>query len=174
MKKKFLSLMMAAAVVATTSVSAFADTTINKADNTEPTTEVTITGNVLNQHGQEPVGTFNVTIPTAAAFTVNQSGKLEGTTINIKNNGPQSIDVYAEKFVDTTRDNGITVVAENTLKSNDKTKVSLKLSGSENTVYLKSEPSSSDKGLYKNNTLADRATEEELKLTSIQSSQNKD
>ena len=78
MKKKLLSLVLAGAMVASTSVSAFADI-VTAPDTTEPTTEVEITGKILNQSGEEPAGTFKVTIPTAVAFTVNQNGSLDGT-----------------------------------------------------------------------------------------------
>ena len=77
MKKKFLSLMMAAAVVATTSVSAFAqDKVINGLDTQEHTTDVTITGKVLDQNNNEPAGNFNITVPTSAAFTVGKDQKV--------------------------------------------------------------------------------------------------
>ena len=84
MKKKFLSLMMAAAVVATTSVSAFAqDRVIEGADTTEQKAEIDITGQVLGDHGEVPAGTFNVSIPTTAAFTVNEKSNLESATKKI-------------------------------------------------------------------------------------------
>lgn len=170
MKKKFLSLMMAAAVVATTSVSAFAaDKTIKDSDTTEPTTDVQITGKVLSENGTEAPGTFNVTVPTTATFTVTQNAELLGTKIKVKNDGIQDIDVYAEKFVDTSENSGINVVAESDLKSTNRTNVSLSLAGTLATVYLKSETiTATDKGLYKNKSLADKATDESLKLTTVQ------
>ena len=64
MKKKFLSLMMAAAVVATTSVSAFA-ANVTGSDASEAQTDVTITGNVQDNQGNDAVGTFKVTVPTS-------------------------------------------------------------------------------------------------------------
>lgn len=172
MKKKFLSLMMAAAVVATTSVSAFAaDKTIKDSDTTEPTTNVQITGKVLSQNGTEAPGTFNVTVPTTATFTVTQSAELLSTKIKVKNDGIQDIDVYAEKFVDTSANSGINVVAESELENLNRTNVSLSLAGTLATVYLKSEPiTTTNKGLYKNKSLADneRATDDALKLTTVQ------
>lgn len=170
MKKKFLSLMMAAAVVATTSVSAFAaDKTIKDSDTTEPTTDVQITGKVLSENGTEAPGTFNVTVPTTATFTVTQNAELLGTKIKVKNDGIQDIDVYAEKFVDTSEGSGINVVAESALKSTNRTNVSLSLAGTLATVYLKSETiTATNKGLYKNKSLEDKATDESLKLTTVQ------
>lgn len=170
MKKKFLSLMMAAAVVATTSVSAFAaDKTIKDSDTIQPTTNVQITGKVLNEDGTEAPGTFNVTVPTTATFTVTGKAELLGTKIKVKNDGIQDIDVYAEKFVDTNQNSGINVVAEGGLGTVDRTNVSLSLGGTLGTVHLKSEPiTTENKGLYKDKAFAEKATGESLKLTTIQ------
>lgn len=172
MKKKLLSLVLAGAMVASTSVSAFADTTITNPDTEEPKTNVSITGKVENESGQLPTGNFNVTIPTAASFTVNKDGVLIGTDIKITNNGSQDVEVYAEKFIDTQKGTGINVVAESDLKSNDRRSVSLRLSGDVNTLYLKSESENdhTNAGLYKDNALTERvANESDLKLANVQS-----
>lgn len=174
MKKKFLSLMMAAAVVATTSVSAFAqDRVIEGADTTEQKTEIDITGQVLGDNGEVPAGTFNVTIPTTAAFTVDQNAKLEGATIKISNRGTQNIDVYADSFVDLTKESGkgITAVEESLLKSKDRTFVNLKIYGRRGSVYLKTEQASDEKGLYKESSLSNKATNDDLRLTTIATGQ---
>ena len=151
MKKKFLSLMMAAAVVATTSVSAFAQsgedqvttpaennvqvTTPDKAnitvkDNEEPTHDIDITGNIQNDDGKMPTTSFKVTIPTAANFTVNNQGVLVGPGLTVKNEGTQGIDVYAHDF-SKTGNGSIKVVSENDISSQGEPKprstVSLKL-----------------------------------------------
>ena len=109
MKKKFLSLMMAAAVVATTSVSAFAadnvdssvetpaEANVTDEDNQERTTEVTITGKIADDSGKMPAASFKVTVPTAANFTVTQKS-FYGPRLEIKNQGPQAIEVYAQRF----------------------------------------------------------------------------
>ena len=175
MKKKFLSLMMAAAVVATTSVSAFAaDNVISDSDNSDATTNVTITGEVLNESGERPEGRFNVTIPTATSFTVNQSGKLQGTTIKVSNKGTQNIDVYADKFVDTKNGSGIDVVAESGLKTLPRTSVSLSLQGNLNTLYLKSEADGEFAGLYTNKSLSPdtKANATTSKIATVQSNQD--
>lgn len=173
MKKKFLSLMMAAAVVATTSVSAFAaDNVISDSDNSDATTNVTITGEVLNQSGERPEGRFNVTIPTATSFTVNQGGKLQGTTITVSNKGTQNIDVYAEKFVDTKNGSGINVVAKSLLKTLPRTNVSLFLQGNSNTLYLKSEADGEFAGLYTDESLDTRANETTSKIATVKSNQD--
>ena len=129
MKKKLLSLVLAGAMVASTSVSAFAATEhvgngeINGADNKEYTTNVTIEGNVENDEGDIKPGTLSVTVPTSAAFTVNKGGDFQSAPINIKNSGTQSVDVYAYRFVDVTPDegNGISVIGKNRLSGEKRT-----------------------------------------------------
>lgn len=182
MKKKLLSLVLAGAMVASTSVSAFAagtDNVIKDSDTSAPTTNVEITGEVLNNSGQRPEGKFNVTVPTAAMFTVTEQGNLQGTTIKVINNGTQSIDVYADKFLDTQVGTGIKVISENGLNDVDRTNVSLKLEGNVKTLFLKSENERDDNhtGLYNNADLGDnnKATrDEDLKIANIKSNKEYD
>ena len=146
MKKKFLSLMMAAAVVATTSVSAFAATedvdkrvdmptesNINSLDSSPHSHEVTITGKVQSDAGKMPDTTFKVTVPTAANFTVNKNGALIGPTMTIKNEGSQKIEVSAQNFSSGT--GAIKVISENAIKE-DRLKTS-EQKYSRNTISLK-------------------------------------
>lgn len=155
MKKKFLSLMMAAAVVATTSVSAFAEVVrdnvtypdsanVISSDKQETTSNVTINGNIQDEKGNDAASTFKVTVPTAASFTVNKEGNLVGPTLTVKNEGKQEVQVYAQSF---SAGNGeIKVISEDTIKEDtekaeatlDRSSVSLKLIGdsSGQTAYL--------------------------------------
>ena len=104
--------MMAAAVVATTSVSAFAqDKLIDNADNTSPTTEVQITGSVANQNGTMPDSTFKVTVPTTATFSVDKNGGFKAPTLTVKNEGTQNVEVYAYSFKDNTNDGSINILS---------------------------------------------------------------
>lgn len=181
MKKKFLSLMMAAAVVATTSVSAFAQgpeggadqagsqvstTTTPEAvsggvikgeDNKEYTTDVTITGDVANDLGLTKPGTLSVTVPTTATFAVSNTGELTGSKIKITNNGSQKIDVFAYKFKDRNGTSGINIVEESTFDTNperiERNKISLNLTGNSNTAYFKSADSDED-GIYSDKNLS--------------------
>ena len=166
MKKKFLSLMMAAAVVATTSVSAFAATpeavpggVINGEDNKEYTTDVTITGDVANDNGDTKPGTLSVTVPTTATFAVNNKGELTGSKIKITNDGSQKVDVFAYKFKDRNGTEGINIVGEDTFDSGAeqivRSKISLKLTGNSNTAYFKSADSDED-GIYSNRNLGEK------------------
>lgn len=166
MKKKFLSLMMAAAVVATTSVSAFAedkvisttptDATGEKrltiSDGEGQTTNIGITGNIADEHNDVVPTTISVTVPTAAKFTVTKAGELVGSNITIKNEGNETVSVIAEKFIDKTEGNRINVVAESAIvdtAETDRKKVSLTLTGDLASVSLKS--ATSGTGLVKAN-----------------------
>lgn len=179
MKKKLLSLVLAGAMVASTSVSAFAtpitehvgNGKITGSDDKEYTTDVEITGQVLNDAGTIPPSTFNVTVPTTASFTVRKDNNVISADITIKNNGTQNIDVYADKFIDLTpgQNNKITVVKENGVESLSRSSVSLKLVGKNKIVYLKTEENNdgTKSGVYSDPELEHEATEEQSKLTTI-------
>lgn len=148
MKKKFLSLMMAAAVVATTSVSAFAaETTINTDGGSA---QITVNGAVNGANDQTPSGTLNVTVPTALSFAVKNDGTVQGSEIKIVNNGTQEINVYAYEFADTTHSDKITVYNKSEESSlQKKSDVILNLHGNRGTAYFKSEElSGTNKGVY--------------------------
>ena len=151
MKKKFLSLMMAAAVVATTSVSAFADD-YSWSDKGEQDVQVNITGDVADTRGNTVSGTLSVSIPTATTFTVGQSGKVTTSPITVQNRGTQAVDVYAYKFSDNTptAGSGITVVGKDGLASAENySTLTLRLNGTAGDAYLKSEENKSKNGVYK-------------------------
>lgn len=173
MKKKFLSLMMAAAVVATTSVSAFAaDEVIDSADNKEAQSEVQITGKVQDENGNDPVGTFKVTVPTTADFTVTKNGTVISANLDIKNAGPQEIDVYAYQFVDESGNDKINIVNETTLTSTRDAKnssVALKLTSNigDEVAYLSSD--NSGRGIYTDKELNDVAEGLGVKLLTLSS-----
>ena len=151
MKKKFLSLMMAAAVVATTSVSAFAagnDVTVTNDGQQVP---VTITGSVNGKDNKPAPGTLSVTVPTALSFAVKNDGTLQGTQITVENNGTQEINVYAYEFIDTTSDSKITVHSETESSLNKRSDIKLRINGNRGTAYFKSEDASSaskNAGIY--------------------------
>ena len=150
MKKKFLSLMMAAAVVATTSVSAFASTTQTIKDSEEVggQAQITVTGNVEDTDGHTKPGTLNVTVPTAASFTVNKEKKFVGTEIKVQNNGTQDIDVFAYEFIDPTQNTGINVKKKSDLHDADATNnVALRLEGNAGIAHFAS-VAGIDRGVY--------------------------
>lgn len=149
MKKKFLSLMMAAAVVATTSVSAFAaDDTQNITVAPKGDSEVTIPmqGDITDNQGAVVPSSINVTVPTAANFTVNKEGVLQASNITITSHG-EKVEVVTGTFTDSTGEDGIQVVAPSEFTGGtttvDRKKVSLQLRGTHKTVYFKTEATGS-------------------------------
>ena len=175
MKKKLLSLVLAGAMVATTSVSAFAEANVTGLDTQDAKTNVSITGKVLDDDGHEPAGTFKVSIPTTASFTVDKDKKVISADITVRNEGDQDIDVFAESFVDITpgADQKITVVPERDLKSKNRTNVTLSLEGEFRTLYLKSEANEKG-GIYTDSNLATPANNDtNKKLSNVQSGQTK-
>lgn len=168
MKKKFLSLMMAAAVVATTSVSAFAQE-YSWSDKSDKDVDINITGDVTSSTDQVVGGTLSVSVPTTTTFTVAKNGNVDAPQINIHNRGTKAVDVYAYKFADQTPtdDSTITVVGESAL-TDSTTKLSLKLDGSNGKVYLKSVASGSGNGLFTDPNCQTDAPSEGVKLVSVE------
>lgn len=125
MKKKLLSLVLAGAMVASTSVSAFADTVssekyeasngVNYNVTGEKDADIKIEGSIADDKNTLPPSTISVTVPTVAKFTVDSDGKLIGSNINITSQGDGEIEVIAEKFVDRTGTSYINAVDKATL-----------------------------------------------------------
>lgn len=154
MKKKFLSLMMAAAVVATTSVSAFAEDTkqnITVAPTGDSEVAIPMKGDITNDSGQTVPSSISVTVPTAANFTVNKDGVLQASSITITSHG-EKVEVVTGDFKDSTGDDEIKVVPPSDFNSGadnvDRNKVSLKVQGTDGTVYLKTEAENGGSGIY--------------------------
>lgn len=153
MKKKLLSLVLAGAMVATTSVSAFAADTVNYTETSieegkeSKDVEIGITGNVLDQQGNKVPGTINVTVPTATTFSVNATdGTLTSPEMTITNNGDQNIKVTASKFEDSNGTEKINIVKKtafedqnHTPNDNDRGTVWLRLTGGSKNLGLTSE-----------------------------------
>lgn len=146
MKKKFLSLMMAAAVVATTSVSAFANETKTSTGDIEH--EISIEGNIKNKNDVALPSTISVSVPTSTSFTVDKDGKLISGTMNIVNEGAKSVDIYAYKFNDPNNERGINIKKSIDESTDKKEYVSLALKGGDEEIYFSSSASIS-RGIYK-------------------------
>lgn len=159
MKKKLLSLVLAGAMVASTSVSAFAegvqandgvqstDKEISQTPSeatlprdytvtdTAADANISIEGKIANGENVLPPSTISVSVPTAASFTVDKKGNLVGSTITITSQGTEEVEVLAYKFSDSTDDEGIKVVSssdfttENNKSDADRKKVTLSLRG---------------------------------------------
>lgn len=124
MKKKLLSLVLAGAMVASTSVSAFAATTENKVinsyDDGKNSANVTIEGSVDSDSGQQAAGTISVSIPTALQFRVDTDGNVNGAGIEVVNNGLDEVQVIATEFIDNNPNGGITVNSPSELDRNNR------------------------------------------------------
>lgn len=171
MKKKLLSLVLAGAMVASTSVSAFAatgtETIIRNPENETGEAEITITGEVTGNDGSTVPGTLNVTVPTTASFTITKEGNFTAPKIRITNNGNQAVDIFAYQFIDVDGpDRGIKITDDSHLT--DKKDMTLNISGGFNTAYFKSEAdNASKKGVYTNPQLDNAANNDGVKIADI-------
>lgn len=156
MKKKLLSLVLAGAMVASTSVSAFADTTVPTKDvkilenQTEQKVDVDITGNILDNKGDAKPGTISVTVPTAANFSVNAEGELTSSEMVITNNSDEKLKVIASKFEDSNGPEDIKIITKTEFDLNE-----AKLDNSEKnprgTIWLRLEGGTNNVGLTSEN-----------------------
>lgn len=128
MKKKLLSLVLAGAMVATTSVSAFAADTVNYTETSieegkeSKDVEIGITGNVLDNKGNKVPGTINVTVPTATTFSVDATtGELISPDMTITNNSDEKIKVIASKFEDPNGEEKINIITKTKFEESNKT-----------------------------------------------------
>lgn len=141
MKKKLLSLVLAGAMVASTSVSAFAATeptpttrttfTMSEGED-EKNIDVGITGDILDNNGNVKPGTISVTVPTAVNFTVTKTGVLTAGDMVITNNSKEKVKVSVKGFSDPNGEKDINIVkkSEFTNPENvDRNKVWLSLTG---------------------------------------------
>ena len=188
MKKKLLSLVLAGAMVASTSVSAFAATVSQTPTSatkpqefivteTDADAEVTIDGKIANSSNELPAGTISVSVPTAASFTVDNTGKLIGSNITITSQNSEEVEVFAYRFNDRTGNVGINVVNAGELKAEnsraqeaDRRKISLKLEGNEKAVSLITQTSTNKNGICKFGTNDVAETEEDKKIGVVSSS----
>lgn len=159
MKKKLLSLVLAGAMVASTSVSAFAVTDTTKevtVDSNGTTSRVDIEGNVQNGAGEVVSGTISVTVPTAISFTIDKSGNIDAGNIEIvnRNSEKDKVEVVAKQFNDPKPTTGIVLVKDgeldNKITQNSDANIrymSLNLEGTDGSVGLVSSKSDSSIGL---------------------------
>lgn len=142
MKKKLLSLVLAGAMVASTSVSAFAateptpttttTTTMSEIEN-QKDIDVSITGDILDNNGNVKPGTINVTVPTAVNFTVTKTGALiAGEMVITNNSSKEKVKVSVKEFKDPNADKDINIVKKSELADPgtvERNKVWLNLTG---------------------------------------------
>lgn len=165
MKKKLLSLVLAGAMVATTSVSAFAaeDTKYEIQDGKGKDVEVKVEGNISANDGTVLPSTVTVTVPTSTNFTVDPTGELTSPTMSIRNSGDTPVSVIVSEFVDVSGTEKINVVKNETDLADQRKNVTLKITGDKE-IILTSENNNGKNGkMYKVN--GDPATtDEDLKI----------
>lgn len=135
MKKKLLSLVLAGAMVASTSVSAFATTQdIDVQPNKDSEVNIPIEGNIESKDGEIAPGTIAVTVPTSASFKVDKKGAVTSAKMNIVNKGEKKISVLASSFKDTSGTERINLVKSR--DASDRKQVSLRLTGGDEEIIL--------------------------------------
>ena len=150
MKKKLLSLVLAGAMVASTSVSAFAATPSTTTGETEisagadeQNVNVKVTGNILDNKGNAMPGTIKVTVPTATTFNVTKEGKLNSAKMTIRNEGDEEIAVIVSGFEDGNGSDKINVVKKGEFGANKEStgreKIWLRLTGGNKVVSFGSD-----------------------------------
>ena len=89
----------------------------NKITSSETTNASISTKGTIKQDARDtPKGRINVTLPTAAAFTVDKDGNFIGSTIKIINNGEIAVDISVKNFMDYTADEGIKLITSNSVR----------------------------------------------------------
>ena len=138
---------------------------ISGLDNQEPTQDIKIIGNVMDDKGNMPVTNFKVTVPTAANFTVTSGGRVVGPELKVKNEGPQGIEVHATDFYKET-DGSLKVVAASELSNEPRSTVSLRLTvNGEDKVHLAADDTRS--GVFTTGALDHKVNNDEGKLLSL-------
>ena len=134
MKKKYLSLVMAAMMSLGAVVQASAVTLQgNEADTLSQPVEVT--GTVSAADGQAPAGRLEVELPTTMTFSVDKNGEFNGVDYSVRNASKVAIKVSVAEFKKSKSTGGITVLPGSTdattLKQKTRDNVILKLKGTE-------------------------------------------
>lgn len=147
--------------------------TINGSDAVEHKHQISITGNVLSDTGEFPPGTFQVVVPTTASFTVNRKGEFITMPITIRNEGHQNIDVYAYKFIDVNKTEGINIKKKSEIAGTNRSNISLNILGNQSVAYFKTEElGSTNSGVYKDAELSSPSTGDGINVLKINSQSN--
>lgn len=142
---------------------------ITGSDTIEKKHEISITGNVVSDSGEMPSGRFQVVVPTTASFTVDKDGKFIGTTITIRNQGHQNIDVYAYKFIDVDGREGISVKPKSEVTEQaSRSDIAMNIYGNNGTAYFKTENVNEEKtGIYNEADLQTSSSSDGIKISRI-------
>ena len=125
----------------------------------EKTHQIQITGSIADYNGNFPPSTIQVVVPTAANFTVNKDGDFINSSINITNNGNESINIVVQRFIDVSGSVGINVQGKNVIDENNlsRSNISLNINGDRGTAYLGSDNSKS--GVYSDPNLSNNTND---------------
>lgn len=125
-----------------------ANSTLTQSEDKEINHEVKITGDIANDEGEFKPGTIQVVVPTSTNFTVNKYGDFINSSINITNNGKESIDIVVQRFIDVSGSVGINVQGKDVIDGDNlsRNNISLNINGDRGTAYLGSDNSKS--GVY--------------------------
>ena len=125
----------------------------------EKTHQIQITGSIADYNGNFPTSTIQVVVPTAANFTVNKDGDFINSSINITNNGNESIDIVVQRFIDVSGSVGINIQGKDIINGNNlsRSNISLNINGDRGTAYLGSDNSKS--GVYSNPNLSNNTND---------------
>ena len=125
-------------------------------DSKEYTHEIKITGDIANDKGEIKPGTLQVTVPTTANFKVDKNGNFTAPNITISNDGTQSVDIFAYKFIDTNGTTGINVQGKNSITTDQnnvkRSNIALNLEGNMSTAYFSSNNGAGN-GVYSDENL---------------------
>ena len=138
-------------------------------DSKEYTHEIKITGDIANDKGEIKPGTLQVTVPTTANFKVDKNGNFTAPNITISNDGTQSVDIFAYKFIDTNGTTGINVQGKDLVTNNqnnvERNNIALNLGGNRATAYFSSNKGSGT-GVYSDENL-NNASVDGIKIATI-------
>lgn len=111
MKKKFLALALALAVMAPTTSAFAADITHTVEGNATETlgADVTISGSIKNGNGIAPAGKIEVEMPTKATFAVDQEGNFKGSGFTVTNRSSVPVELSVASFSESIPSGGITI-----------------------------------------------------------------
>ena len=112
-------------------------------------------------------------MPTTASFTVNRKGEFITMPITIRNEGHQNIDVYAYKFIDVNKTEGINIKKKSEIAGTNRSNISLNILGNQSVAYFKTEElGSTNSGVYKDAELSSPSTGDGINVLKINSQSN--
>lgn len=155
MKKKLLTLVLAATMMVGTAVTASAtsQTVDFTAASGSTTSDVVIDGTIVKSDGSAPAGKIQVEVPTQMAFLVDKEGSIASTSYTVENKSDSQIKVSVANFKKrNTVNSKINLKAKGTSMNDlDRSNIQLYLVGEDNSKIV-------DLGDFSNSSNKDLAT----------------